>query len=131
MDHPIIIFDGECNLCTGSVQFIVRHDPAARFRFASAQSPAGARLLRERGFVPEQIDTFVLIEGAAHYVRSDAALRIARRLSGAWRLLALLAIIPRAVRDPVYRLVSRNRIAWFGRPTVCLMPSPDLLSRFL
>ena len=131
MEHPIIIFDGECNLCTGSVQFIIKHDPGAQFRFTSAQSPTGTRLLRERGFAPERIDSFVLVDGRSHYVRSDAALRIARRLAGPWRLLSVFALIPRGIRDGVYRLVSRNRIAWFGRPAMCLVPSSDLVSRFL
>ena len=131
MEHPIIIFDGECNLCTSSVQFVIEHDPGRQFRFTSAQSPTGTRLLREHGFAPERIDSFVLVDGPFHYVRSDAALRIARRLAGPWRLLSALAVIPRPIRDGVYRLVSRNRFAWFGRPAVCLVPSPDLLSRFL
>jgi predicted DCC family thiol-disulfide oxidoreductase YuxK len=131
MNRPIILFDGECNLCAWSVQFIIRRDPAARFRFAALQSPAGRRLLAERGIDAGGIDSVVLVEDAAWFARSGAALRIARRLSGAWPLLGALLIVPRPLRDWAYDIVARNRFRWFGRRASCMIPTPALRERFL
>jgi len=131
MDHPIILFDGVCNLCTWSVQFIVKRDPSARFRFASLQSPVGQRLLAELGASAQAIDSFVLIERQSWYINSDAALRVARHLSGAWPLLIALRLIPRPLRDWAYRIVANNRYRWFGQPDACMVPSPALRNRFL
>ena len=101
MGGAIVLFDGVCNLCTRSVQFLIKHDPDACFRFASLQSPAGERLLRERGIDTRGIDSIILIHGDAWNARSDAALEIARQLSGAWRGLVVFKIVPRPIRDAV------------------------------
>jgi predicted DCC family thiol-disulfide oxidoreductase YuxK len=98
MDRPIILFDGECNLCSWSVRFIVKHDWHGVFQFAALQSPAGQRLLEERGINAHGIDSVVLLDGGTWYARSDAALRIARRLSGAWPLASALLSVPRPLR---------------------------------
>ena len=131
MSQPVILFDGVCNLCAWSVQFIIRRDPCGQFRFAALQSPVGQRLLAERGADARGLDSVVLIEGARWYARSDAALRIARRLSGAWPLLALLRVLPRPLRDWAYDFVARNRYRWFGRQDACMLPTPTLRARFL
>jgi predicted DCC family thiol-disulfide oxidoreductase YuxK len=131
MATPVILFDGECNLCSWSVQFIIKRDPLARFQFAALQSPAGQRLLAERGIDTRGIDSVVLIEGAAWYARSDAALRIARRLSGLWPLLGALLVVPRPLRDWAYDIVARKRYRWFGRAESCMLPTPELRGRFL
>ena len=131
MQKPVILFDGECNLCSRSVQFIIKRDPRARFRFAALQSPAGQRLLEACGADARGADSVVLLEGASCYTRSDAALRIARRLSGAWPLLGTLAVVPRPLRDRVYDAIARNRFRWFGRADACLVPTPALRERFL
>jgi predicted DCC family thiol-disulfide oxidoreductase YuxK len=131
MSKPIILFDGECNLCSWSVQFIIRRDPKARFRFAALQSPAGWRLLAERGIDARGFDSVVLLDGARWYARSGAALRIARRLSGAWPLLGALLVVPRPLRDWAYDVVARRRYGWFGRADACMVPTPALRERFL
>jgi predicted DCC family thiol-disulfide oxidoreductase YuxK len=129
--HPIVLFDGVCNLCNGAVQFILRRDPAGRFRFASLQSPAGEALQTRLGIDPKALDSIVLVEGERWYRESDAALRIASRMSGAWKALGVLRVIPRPLRDPVYRWVARNRYRWFGKQETCWLPTPELRGRFL
>jgi predicted DCC family thiol-disulfide oxidoreductase YuxK len=128
---PILLFDGVCNLCSRTVQFVIRHDPAGRFRFAALQSPAGQRLLVEHGLPADALDTFVLIEGARCFTRSDAAIELARRLDGAWRWLRLAAVVPRPIRDWAYGVLVRNRYRWFGRRESCMVPTPELSQRFL
>jgi len=131
--HPVVLFDGVCNLCNRSVQFIVDRDPDATFRFASLQSECAARLLAERGQAAPvgEPDSVLLVEGDVVYERSDAALRIAGRLRGPVRWVSLFGIVPRVLRDVVYRIVGRYRYRWFGRSDECRLPSPELSSRFL
>jgi predicted DCC family thiol-disulfide oxidoreductase YuxK len=127
----VVLFDGVCNLCNGSVQFIVRHDPAGRFRFASLQSEAGQALLRRHGLDPDDLFSVILVEGGRAYARSDAALGIARGLSSAWRAAGALRVVPRPLRDAVYGWVARNRYRWFGKQEACMIPTPELRARFL
>jgi predicted DCC family thiol-disulfide oxidoreductase YuxK len=129
--HPIVLFDGVCNLCNGAVQFILRRDPTGRFRFASLQSPAGEELQTRLGIDPKALDSILLVEGERWYRESDAALRIASRMSGAWKALGVLRVIPRPLRDPVYRWIARNRYRWFGKQETCWLPTPELRGRFL
>ncbi|HMO05842.1 MAG TPA: DCC1-like thiol-disulfide oxidoreductase family protein [Kiritimatiellia bacterium] len=126
MEHPVILFDGVCNLCHGAVRFIIRRDRAARFRFASLQSEPGRRLAA--GPAP---DSILLIENGLRYDRSTAALRIARRLDGAWPLLYAFIVIPRPLRDVLYAWIARHRYRWFGRLDACPLPSPEWETRFL
>ncbi len=127
----IILFDGECNLCTRSVQFILAHESGPTLRFASIQSPAGARLLRAYDFDPHDARTFVLVEGDKAYARSEAAVRVARHLRMPWRLAAMLRILPRPLRDAAYNVIARNRYRWFGRRDACMIPTPERAARFL
>ena len=127
----IVVFDGVCNLCAHSVRFILRHEAAPHFQFAPLQSPAGTRLLKTFGFSPDDAKTFVLIADGRPYVRSDAAIRIAKRLKGAWKLVGLVRVIPRPIRNWMYDVVARNRYRWFGRTEACMVPTPELRSRFL
>jgi predicted DCC family thiol-disulfide oxidoreductase YuxK len=124
--RPVVLFDGVCNLCTGAVRFVKRHDRAGHFDLTALQSEAGARLLRERcpGAAVGDLETLVLVEGTQVYTHSDAALRIARSLDGAWPLLGLLALVPRVIRDAAYRFVARRRYRWFGRVAACTIPPP-------
>lgn len=132
MNHPIILFDGVCNLCNASVQWVLRRDSRAVFRFAALQSEPGQRLLQQVGLAAEGFDTVVLVADGRVFVRSEAALEIARRLGGGWRFLAgLLRFFPLAVRDAVYGWVARNRYRWFGKQAVCWLPNPELNKRFL
>ena len=128
---PIILFDGVCNLCTHSVQFVLRRDTGERYTFASLQSDVGQRLLDEVGPSLHGVDSIVLIEDGEAYVRSTAALRIARGLTGGWPLLYGFMILPRPLRDWVYELVARNRYRWFGKTDECMVPLPALKARFL
>ncbi|HBL28436.1 MAG TPA: hypothetical protein DD490_16510 [Acidobacteria bacterium] len=128
---PIVLFDGVCNLCTGSVQFILERDPQGLFRFASLQSEAGRRLLGVQAMEADSLGSVVLIESGQAFRESTAALRIARRLPGAWKLLWVFIAVPRPLRDAVYRWIARNRYHWFGKTEACWLPTPELKARFL
>ena len=129
--HPILLFDGVCNLCNGSVQFILRRDPEARFRFASLQSAAGQRYLDELRIDRQAVDSVILVEGDRWYMEGDAALRIARLLPGPWKMLGIFRLLPRPLRNWLYRLVARHRYRWFGKRESCWLPTPELRGRFL
>ncbi|TGE22460.1 thiol-disulfide oxidoreductase DCC family protein [Hymenobacter aquaticus] len=128
-----ILFDGVCNLCNGFVQFIIRRDPAGRFRFASLQSEAGRALLAEHGLVLPATgpETVLLIDDKRVYSHSTAVLRVARHLGGAWPLLTVFQLVPAVLRDAAYRFVARNRYRWFGQREACWLPTPELKQRFL
>jgi predicted DCC family thiol-disulfide oxidoreductase YuxK len=126
----ILLFDGECNLCNGSVDFVIRRDRKRRFRFAALQSPAGARLRRSLA-VPPQVDSLVLIEDGVAYIRSSAALRVATGLNMPWPLLWIFMLVPRVIRDAVYEWVARNRTIWFGKRDTCRVATDEERSRFI
>ncbi len=126
-----MIFDGVCNLCARSVRFILDHEADQTLRFTPLQSPAGSRLMRELGLDPEDARTFVLIADGKAYVKSDAAIRLSRYFRRAWMPLGLIKIIPRWIRDRVYDVVARNRYRWFGRLDSCMVPTPELRTRFI
>ncbi len=129
--HPIILFDGVCNLCNASVNFVIDRDEDAVFRFGALQSEAGARMLSEYGLEAGRLDSIVLVEDGAVYDASDAALRVARRLGGMMKLLWVLRFIPKPVRDAVYNWIAGNRYRWFGTQESCRLPTPDLAGRFI
>jgi predicted DCC family thiol-disulfide oxidoreductase YuxK len=126
-----ILFDGVCNLCNASVQFVVARDPSARFTFAPLQSPSAAALLRGAGVAAPLPDSMVLVEDGRVHLRSAAALRVARGLRFPWPLAYALIIVPRVIRDRVYDVVAARRYRWFGRREACMIPTPDLKRRFL
>ena len=130
-NHHLVLFDGVCNLCSASVRFIIKRDPEKIFRFASLQSAAGQRLLERFHIHPTELNTIVLVNGDQCYQRSNAALEIARKLSGGWPLLYLFKIIPAFLRDWIYNLISRNRYRLFGKQQACWIPTPELASRFI
>jgi predicted DCC family thiol-disulfide oxidoreductase YuxK len=130
-DDCVVLFDGVCNLCNRSVQFILRHDPSDRLKFAALQSDAGRELLRWSGQQPDQLDTLIFIEHGRAYSRSTAVLRIARYLRWPWPAFALLVFLPQQLRDWCYDRVARNRYALFGKSEACMMPTPELRRRFL
>lgn len=129
--HPILFFDGLCNLCTASVQFIIRHDPKQQFRFASLQSTTARSILGQSALATDKPDSFLLWENGTVYSRSEAALRVTKRLSGAWPLLYVFSIVPVGIRDGIYNIVARNRYRWFGRKNECWVPSAALQQLFL
>jgi predicted DCC family thiol-disulfide oxidoreductase YuxK len=130
MAESVILFDGVCNLCNAWVRFVIDRDPGARFAFAPLGSDAANELLHERQAMISS-DSIILVERDAIYDQSTAALRIARRLSGGWPLAAVFLVVPKVLRDAVYRLIARNRYRWFGRREVCMVPTPELRARFL
>jgi predicted DCC family thiol-disulfide oxidoreductase YuxK len=126
----IILFDGECNFCDQSVQFIIKRDPKGHFKFASLQSDIGKELLNKHN-TPEDIDSFVLIEDNNCYFKSSAALRVCKNLKGVWKIPYVLLVIPKPIRDFFYGLISKNRYKWFGKKESCMLPSPEERKRFL
>jgi predicted DCC family thiol-disulfide oxidoreductase YuxK len=131
-DRPILLYDGVCNLCNGVTRFVIRHDPApGRFRFAALQSELGLQILREHGLKRDIVDSFVMIEGERVHLRSTAGLCVLRRLGFPWSLLYACIAVPRPLRDAVYDWVARNRYRWFGRQDDCVVPTPEIRSRFL
>ena len=129
--QSVIFFDGVCNLCNSTVQFVIKHDRRQYFKFAALQSQFAQEQLS--GFVlkAKRGDSFVLVEDGKVYEQSTAALRVAKKLSGLWRLLYIFIVVPPFVRDAVYNFVARNRYKWFGKQESCWVPTPDLKSRFL
>jgi predicted DCC family thiol-disulfide oxidoreductase YuxK len=127
----LVLFDGVCNLCSALVQFVIRHDPAAKFRFAAIQSEIGREIFQSHGLDPADLQTFVFVADGRMFVRSDAAIEVVSRFGGAWRILRVFRFVPRVVRDSIYTIVARNRYRWFGRKEVCMVPTPEIKERFL
>ncbi|MFN3241432.1 MAG: thiol-disulfide oxidoreductase DCC family protein [Planctomycetota bacterium] len=130
-EQPLILFDGDCNLCNGSVQFVIKRDPQAKFRFAALQSDAARSALVAAGVTGELPDSIVLVADGRVRTRSAAALAIARRLGGLWPLLSIFWLIPYPLRDLVYDWIARNRYRWFGKQETCWVPTTELRVRFL
>jgi predicted DCC family thiol-disulfide oxidoreductase YuxK len=126
----IVLFDGVCTLCNSLVRFVAANDPAGRFQFLPLQSPRAQALLAATGG-PATGETIVLLDYGRRYERSDAALHLALGLRPPWPLLFSLILVPRALRDSLYRWIARNRYHWFGRYETCPLPSPALRDRFL
>ncbi len=129
----VVLFDGMCNFCSSSVNFIIDRDPRGRFQFAALQSEAGRALLASHGRTVDEraLDTLIVVDGGRLFDRSTAALRIARQLRGAWRLFAVFFLVPRPLRDVVYSFIARRRYRWFGTRDACRVPTPELRARFL
>ncbi|WP_430439606.1 thiol-disulfide oxidoreductase DCC family protein [Shinella sp.] len=128
---PIIVFDAECILCSANAQFVLRHDRARRFRLASMQNAVGAALYRRFGIDPANPESMIIVDGDRLLKDSDAVLAIYAGLGWPWKALSLLRFIPRALRDPVYRWLARNRYRLFGRRDVCWIPAPEDADRVL
>jgi predicted DCC family thiol-disulfide oxidoreductase YuxK len=128
----VILFDGVCNLCNGFVQFVINHDPAGHFQFASLQSEVGRALLASHGVsVAATPETVLLVENGTVYSHSTAALRVLRGLQAPWSWFYAAIVVPQVVRDAVYRFVARHRYQWFGHRDACMLPTPALRQRFL
>lgn len=131
-----ILFDGVCNFCNASINFIIDRDSKSIFKFAALQSEIGQELLRKNGLKTSDsesrtFDSIVAIEGNKVYQKSDAALEIARRMDGVWKFFYVFKIIPTFLRNPIYDFVARNRYRIFGRTDTCRIPTPELKARFL
>jgi predicted DCC family thiol-disulfide oxidoreductase YuxK len=128
--HPVLIFDGVCNLCEWSVVFIVKRDKNAKFRFVAALSGLGQELQQEFGIDAMRDTTMVLLKDGKLYTKSDAAIEIAKDLDGLWKALRVISVLPRSWRDSAYTYIANNRYRWFGQKHECLLPGDDVRSRF-
>jgi len=131
-NNKIILFDGVCNLCDNCVQYVIKQDKRNEFKFASLQSEIGQKLAKERGIDTSDVDSIILIEpGVAYYTKSTAALKIAQSFGGVWQLASVLEWIPEKTRDWAYDYVAKNRYKWYGKKESCMIPTPELKSKFL
>ena len=131
VQNPVILFDGVCNLCNRSVQFIINRDPSGIFRFAPLQSETGKNLLSKFDLPNDKFDSIILVENNEYYLRSTAALKILQRLGALWKIVYVFMLVPRPVRDYIYDIVARNRYKWYGKRAQCMIPSEDIKGRFL
>lgn len=131
MTPPVLLFDGVCNLCNTSVQWVLIHDRKGIFRFAALQSDTGQALLRTWDLPTEDFDSVVLVDGDRLLLHSDVPLEIVRRIGGWWQLLYVFKVIPRPIRDVIYRWIARNRYRWFGKRESCMLPRPEWKGRFV
>lgn len=131
-NKKIILFDGVCNLCNSSVQFVIKRDKKDIFRYAALQSETGQELVKQRHIDTSKVDSIILIEpGVAYYTKSDAALEIAQELGGLWKLSSIFTWIPTSIRNSIYDFVAKNRYKWFGKQESCMIPTPELKAKFL
>lgn len=131
-DKKIIFFDGVCNLCDGVVQYVIRHDKKDVFRFAALQSETGKAILQKIGVDAAKTDSIILYEpGRAYYTKSGAAIEIAKALGGLPSLIRIFGIIPQVLRNGIYDWVARNRYKWYGKKAECMVPTPEIRSKFL
>ena len=127
----VVLFDGVCNLCSYSVQFIIKRDKHNKFLFASLQSPFGQDQLKVAGLDANEFYSIVLLKDGKVFLRSDAALEMVRQLSGLWPVLYIFKIVPRFVRDFFYNIISKNRYRLFGKRESCMIPSPEMKAKFI
>ena len=128
----IILFDGLCNLCEASVQFVIKYDRADQFRFVALQSDLGQKIIAHIGINFKNIDSVVLYEpGVAYYYKSNAALQVAKNLGGLFHLGTVFRIIPTALRNALYDYIAKNRYSWYGKKQNCMIPNEEFKSKFL
>jgi predicted DCC family thiol-disulfide oxidoreductase YuxK len=128
---PVILFDGICNFCNRSINFLIRQDKQKRFRFAPLQSEAGQKLLEQYHLPKKDFDSFVLIENGNVYKCSTAGLRLYSMLPWYWKWTQVFWLVPKFFRDGIYRFIAKNRYRWFGKKEACMIPTPEMRSRFL
>lgn len=129
--HSIILFDGVCNLCNAAVHFVIKRDKKNQFLFASLQSAEGKKILAEYNLPEDEIHSFILFEDGKIYTRSTAALTVMKKLNGLWSFFYGFILVPKFIRDGVYNIVAKKRYQWFGRKNECMIPTPQLRSKFL
>ncbi len=127
----IILFDGICNLCNASVQFILKRDPKEQFLFASLQSDAAKNILLQYNCKKNTMDSILLIEGGKVYEKSSAVLKICPHLKWPWRMFSVAAYLPVSFRDKLYEFIAKNRYQWFGKKDSCIMMIPSYKNRFI
>jgi len=129
-NKPIIFFDGVCNLCNASVQFVIAHDKKDQFSFSAIQGELAKEVLPNFKVDPGKLNTVLLLAEGKLYTKSSAALQIAKKLSGAWPLLYGFIIIPKFIRDWFYNIIAKNRYKWWGKEESCWVPTAGLKSKF-
>lgn len=128
----IILFDGVCNLCESSVQFIIKHDKKDVFRFVALQSDLGKKIIQYIGIESDNLDSIVLYNpGVAYFYKSNAAIEIARDLGGLYQFATIFRIIPSSIRNRIYDYIAKNRYQWYGKKESCLLPTNELKAKFL
>ncbi len=130
-NKKVVLFDGVCNLCSSSVQFIIKHDKKNQFLFGSLQGDAGQHYLKKFKLPATVFNSFMMVEDETLYTRSTAALRMLKHLGGTWSFLYGFIIVPPFIRDGIYNLVAKNRYKWFGKEDACWVPTPALKVKFL
>lgn len=129
-DKPVILFDGICNLCNNSVQFVIKRDPEGIFKYASLQSDFGQQLLKEFNLPADKFNSFILFQDHKIYTRSTGALKMLAQLKG-WKWASIFFIVPRFIRDGIYNFISKYRYSWFGKREECIIPTQELKARFI
>lgn len=128
--QPVIFFDGVCNLCNASVQFVIEHDQRNYFKFSALQGEYAAEILPQFKVNPGSLNSTLLLEEGKLYTKSSSALRVAKKLNGIWPLLYGFIIIPKFIRDWVYDIIAKNRYKWWGKQESCWIPTPELKDKF-
>ena len=131
LKHPVILFDGVCNLCNASVQYVIEHDPTHQFRFGALQGRLGQELLQHFQLPASDFNSFVLLQDGKLFTKSTAALKVLKQLKGgmSWMYYPLI-VVPIFIRDFFYSIIARNRYKWFGREESCWLPTPELMTLF-
>jgi len=131
-DKKILLFDGVCNLCDNTVQFIIRHDKKDVFRFVALQSELGQQILKHIGVDSSKTDSIILYEpGNAYYYKAEAAIRIAKILGSYFSLLSIFSILPKGLSNKIYDYVAKNRYKWYGKKEECMIPTPEMKAKSL
>lgn len=131
-DKKLILFDGVCNLCDTTVQFIIKHDKQDVFRFVALQSELGQEIVKYIGVDTSKTDSIILYEpGRAYYYKAEAAIRIAKELGGIYSLVGIFSVLPNWFSNKIYDYVARNRYKWYGKKEQCMIPTPEMKAKFL
>lgn len=131
LSEPVVLFDGVCNLCNGSVLFIIKRDPQSKLKFSSLQSDYGAEQMKRFNLPPSALNSVLLIKNDQLFQKSNAALEIARMLDGIWPGMYAFKIVPLFIRDFIYDWIAKNRYRWFGKKEECMIPTPEMKARFV
>jgi len=131
-DKKIILFDGVCNLCDSTVQFIIKHDKKDIFRFVAIQSDLGQKIIKYISIDTSKTDSIILYEpGHSYYYKAEAAIKIIGQLGGIYSMISVFSVIPKWLSSKVYDYIARNRYKWYGKKDECMIPTPELKAKFL
>lgn len=130
-EHPILLFDGVCNFCDHSVQFVIKHNKSETIYFSALQSSFGKEQIKKAGLPTDELKSLIFIENEQIHTRSTGALKLAKHLDGIWKLAYVFIIIPRPIRDFFYNVIAKNRYKWFGEKDACMIPSKEIRERFI